>query len=563
LIDDYLDGATPDDVETDLCIIGAGAAGITLAHSFIGTSIRVCIIESGGHTEEPVTQTLSAGNSIGPHPLELSDTRMRAFGGSCNLWGGGCIPLDRSDLERREWVPDSGWPLSWGNLESYYARARSFCGIDDTHGIEDGSFRSRLLRQPPVFDTRKLVNQTFIRTPMIFGDAYRSALERASNIQVLLHANLLELHPSNCGSSVRRATIGALNGRRGSVLARCYVLASGGIENARLLLLSNSVVPHGLGNDRDLVGRYFMDHPCVKLGTLTGAPDRFTAAYHRSQRRKKTAPAFPEICLSPEALQAHDLLKARMRPIPVEGPAPQGVRAMRDLRSVLGARARTRTRARRSRVADGGTVASVGGDCLRDDSAGLRGSAGIGKLSLRVGMGMGDITSAFCRKLASGYTVKSAHVDLYGFFEQAPNRDSRVTLGHETDSLGQRKVLVDWRLTPLDHHTYETAAKVFGTELERVSGGNFQPEPWLQRIGHTPPPVKGTAHHMGTTRMSDDPGQGVVDSQCRVHGIDNLYVAGSSVFPTGGWAFPTFSIVALSMRLADELRSVLPCLPIG
>jgi choline dehydrogenase-like flavoprotein len=141
-----------------------------------------------------------------------------------------------------------------------------------------------------------------------------------------------------------------------------------------------------------------------------------------------------------------------------------------------------------------------------------------------------------------------------GYFEQAPNPNSRITLADERDLLGLPKVCVDWRLTALDRHTYRTAAALFGTELARACDGTYQPAAWLNEDDNTVAQVHTTAHHLGTTRMSDDPRQGVVDHRCRVHGIDNLHIAGSSVFPTGGWAFPTFTVVALALRLADRLR---------
>jgi choline dehydrogenase-like flavoprotein len=180
-------------------------------------------------------------------------------------------------------------------------------------------------------------------------------------------------------------------------------------------------------------------------------------------------------------------------------------------------------------------------------------SESIGRLALQVGLGAGDIVKALGRKIAVRPTVQSRHVELHGFFEQAPNPASRITLSRERDVLGQPKAVVDWQLTALDRHTYRTAATLFGTELARACGGSFQIESWLSEDGAAQ--VHGTAHHMGTTRMADDSRYGVVDRHCRVHGVANLHVAGSSVFPTGGWAFPTFTIVALSLRLAEQLRN--------
>jgi choline dehydrogenase-like flavoprotein len=168
-----------------------------------------------------------------------------------------------------------------------------------------------------------------------------------------------------------------------------------------------------------------------------------------------------------------------------------------------------------------------------------------------------DIAKAMLQKLGSKPTVRSNRVELIGYFEQAPNPDSRVALAEERDVLGLPKVCVDWRLTALDRYTYRTAAALFGAELAGACGGTYQPAAWLSEDDSATAQVHTTAHHLGTTRMSDDPQQGVVDQQCRVHGLDNLHIAGSSVFPTGGWAFPTFTIIALSLRLADQLRTQL------
>lgn len=550
MIVDYLDGSVPTDIEADLCIVGAGAAGIAIARTFIGTSVTVCLVEGGGLSGEEKSQALYEGTSVGCPPFDPGTSRMRVFGGSCNLWGGGCIPLGRQDMSPRDWVPHSGWPLSYDDLEPYYRDAQAYCRID-AHDFSDGSFLGPLARPPLSFDADKLVNQIFARSPILFGQAYRSELDQAPNIKVLLHANLLELVPSPAGSAVLHARIGALDARTGTVRARHYVLASGGIENARLLLLSNSVVPHGLGNDRDLVGRYFMDHPSGTLGTVsTDTPDRLTRPYDRNLG-KGPAPVFPEIGLSNDAQRAHRMLSGRVHPFAVEGTVPKGIRALRSFRAAL-----------RPPVLDEGSVleARLCAALKNGPPSGMDTVAtgeSIGMLALRLGLGVGDIAKAFAHRLIDKPTVKSNHVALVGFFEQAPNPDSRITLGTEVDALGKRKVCVDWRLTSLDRHTYTIAAKLFGNELARACSGSFQLEPWL--IGDTDavPQVHGTAHHLGTTRMSDDPGQGVVDRHCRVHGIGNLHIAGSSVFPTGGWAFPTFTIAALSLRLAETLRALL------
>jgi choline dehydrogenase-like flavoprotein len=548
VIIDYLTGSHPADMEADLCVVGAGAAGIAVAQAFIGTSLRVCLLESGGLAGEQRSQALYEGDSIGPMSFDPGTSRMRVFGGSCNLWGGGCIPLSRQDLSVRDWVPHSGWPIGQEDLAPYYQRALAYCHLDPLD-FGDGSFNSPTPRPPLAFDDGKLVNQVFARTPVLFGDAYRHALEQAPNVDVLLHANLLELEASPDGSTVRQARIGSLDGRRGTVRARHYVLACGGIENARLLLLSNSVVQQGLGNQHDLVGRYFMDHPSGLLGTLTtDAPHRLTAPYER-RHGKHQRPTFPEIGLSPQYQLRHRVLNGRVHPFGVEGPLPRGIRALRELRLAL----------KRSVPDENALLEARLNAAMRNGPAteAIGVPASLGLSALKLGLGIGDIARACLYKLADRPTVASSHVELVGYFEQAPNPDSRITLGHDTDALGQRKVCVDWRLTELDRYTYRSAALLCGSELARTSGGHFQPESWLAEDGNASPQVRGTAHHMGTTRMSVDARSGVVDPHGKVHGMDNLHVTGSSVFPTGGWAFPTLTIVALSLRLADTLRGLL------
>lgn len=474
---------------------------------------------------------------------------MRAYGGTCNLWGRGCIPLG-STLDEREWVPHSGWPLSYEDLEPHYRNARAFCGIE-SHDLGKGSFLTSPELAPLAFDERKLVNRIYAASPILFGSAYWSEFERAPNVQVLLHASATELRAFPGGEAIEEVRIASLEGKRGAIRARHFVLACGGIENARLLLLSDSVAPQGIGNDHDLVGRYFMDHPSGKLGTIfTSHPEAVTRPYDRNQA-KGPAPCHPEISLSEEAQEAHRILNARVRSFAIEGRVPRGIRALRGLKALResGAREEPLTLEERMCVRQNGEP-----QYIREASTTRHGSA---RLALELGLGIGDIAMAFVRKLAGKPTVRTDRVDLVGYFEQTPNPDSRITLGEETDALGQRKVCVDWRLTALDLHTYRTTAPLFGEEIARVCGGRFELEPWLSGEANLVPQVFGTSHHMGTTRMATDPSQGVVDRDCRVHGIDNLHVAGSSVFPTGGWAFPTFTIVALGQRLAGRLRMLL------
>jgi choline dehydrogenase-like flavoprotein len=547
VIIDYLDRSAPGDIQADLCIVGAGPAGIAIARAFIGSNVTVCMIEGGGLAGEDRSQSLYDGESTGDLPLDAGTSRMRVFGGSCTLWGGGCIPFADTDLEPRDWVPDSGWPLRYAELAPWYEKARAFCRIDSAHGFGPGHFDGPSPRQPLDLDPEALVNFIFARSPITFGEAYREELQQAANITVMLHANVMELETTADAGVVTGARIGSLDGRRGRVRARHFVLAAGGIENARILLLSDSVAPAGLGNDRDLVGRYFMDHPSGTIGSVrSDDPDRLTRPYERTIGKVR-APLSPEIGLSFEAQRSHRSLNARVHPFAVEGQVPRGIRALRDVRAAL----------RPPRHSEATLLEARLSAALQNGPGGaaLAVQQNLVISAMRLGLHMGDVVKAVAQKIADRPTVRSDRAELVGFFEQAPQRDSRILLGEDRDTLGLRRVRVDWRLNDLDRHTWRTTTLIAGERLAAACGGRFEPAAWT--LGEASPEVHGTAHHLGTTRMATDPSTGVVDPDGKVHGIANLHIAGSSVFPTGGWAFPTFTIVALSLRLAEQLRVLL------
>lgn len=548
MIIDYLDRTAPADLQVDLCIIGAGPAGLAIAHAFLGTRTTVCLLEGGGLSGEDSSQSLYEGTSAGTQPFDAGTSRMRAFGGSCTLWGGGCIPLADTDLGPRDWVPDSGWPLRYAELAPWYEKARDFCQIDATHRFGEGSFDGPVARPPLDLDPDVMQNFIFARSPVLFGEAYRATMEAARNITVLLHANAMELDTDDDLNAVTHVRIGSLDGRRGSVRARQFVLATGGIENARLLLLSNRVAKQGLGNDHDLVGRYFMDHPSGTLGTIHSKQAEHVSRPYERTIGKLRAPVSPEIGASMSAQARYRMLNARVHPFAVEGELPRGIRALREFRAALRPPLREESALLEARLTAALQNGPVGAAIAPAQNKALT--------ALRLGLHIGDVLRAAAQKASDRPTVPSERVALVGFFEQAPNRDSRITLGDDRDALGLRRVCVDWRLTDLDRHTYRTFTVLTGDRLADACGGRFEPAPWAVDATMEPD-VHGTAHHMGTTRMAASARQGVVDTSGTVHGVPNLHVAGSSVFPTGGWAFPTFTLIALSLRLADHLRTLL------
>ena len=269
-------GAT---IEADVCIAGAGAAGIAIARELAGGNLRVALIEGGGRDLRHRHQALDMGANIGLEGYSLCRSRFRMFGGSTTRWGGQCRPLDALDFEAREGIAASGWPLTRAQLDDHYRRAQAVCNLG-AYDYEPASWSGDERPTLPV-DQRHLAVRIFqFSHPTDFGQAYGAELAAAANVDVYLEANVVEITVEDGARAVSGLRIATLNRRQLRVVAKAYVLACGGIENPRLLLASHSVVERGLGNQRDLVGRYFMDHPYFWVGRFEPAEPRFDRTLH-------------------------------------------------------------------------------------------------------------------------------------------------------------------------------------------------------------------------------------------------------------------------------------------
>ena len=246
--------------ETAVAVIGSGPAGLTIARERAAAGIDVILIESGGFDGDAATQALYDGDNAGVPHEAFDAVRMRFFGGSSNCWGGGCIPFENHDFEKRDWIPHSGWPITRRDLDPLYERALPVCGAGPY--LYDDSVWSRVGQTATDFD-RERVRYCYwqLSAPLRFGEAYRADVEKAPNLKVLLNANATRIALNADGSQVEAIEIKSLSGHTGRVRARHFVVACGGIENARLMLASNDRMPAGAGNGHDAVGRYFMEHP--------------------------------------------------------------------------------------------------------------------------------------------------------------------------------------------------------------------------------------------------------------------------------------------------------------
>jgi choline dehydrogenase-like flavoprotein len=528
-------------VEHDICIIGGGAAGITMAREFIDQPYQVCLLESGGLDFDEVTQSLYTGDNIGLPYYPLNEARGRYFGGSTNLWGGWSRPFDDIDFEYRPWMPYSGWPFTKAELDPYYKRAQKACNLGpfeyDLTYWKDALDQSQLQSLP--FFGDQIVTylwQVIPPTHLRFGEAYRADINQARNINTYLNANVVEIETNDTTQAVTGLRVASLEGKKFWVRAKVFILAAGGIENPRLLLVSNKVQSTGLGNQYDLVGRFFMEHPILRSGkVLLSNP---AALY--TQKNIQVGETFvgAGLGLSKAVQEREQLLNfaTRLKPI-----LPEWVEAVNRLkyriRHAQEPEAFPTVMADRTYKSDTPIMEDLGKVIANFDHIAARALAKLFNKSF--------------------YSRQSNLCRTHLVAEQAPNPDSRITLSRERDRLGLNRVQLDWRLSPIDKYTIQRSQQILAQEFERSGLGQLQIE--ISDDDTSWPTFYGCYHHMGTTRMSTNPRQGVVNEHCQVHGISNLYIAGSSVFPTGGFANPTLTIIAVAIRLADHIKGRMGC----
>lgn len=529
----------------DVCVVGAGAAGIPLALSLSGQGLSVLLLEAGERTQDAKAQAHYEG--------EVADERMhspvhryrlRGLGGSTSLWGGRCMPYDPIDFEERAWVPNSGWPISHDGLLPYYSQANAWA--------EAGRFaydaRTALPSAPPMFagfdsDIVRTHGLERFSCPTDFGKRYRKRLEVARDVRVLHGAHCTGIRLDAAGGSVRFLEVATLAGNRFQVAARSVVLASGGLETARLLLHSSDVAPQGIGNSHDVVGRYYQCHIAGNVGTLVvhGHVNNVRHGYEVAPdgvycRRRMT--------IDPVQQRRHGLLNAvaRLHFPKITDPAHRsGVLSGLVLAKNL--------------------ISYEYGKRLRDTQP--MGSEVLARHILNVMRDPLD-TTAFLAHWVRKRTLahrkfpsvilrnRTNRFSLEVQSEQQPLASSRVHLTDQVDALGMRRLRVDWRYCLADIESVARTLDLISAELARTGVGRFDYQPErleedLMRYGAY------GGHHIGTARMGTDPRTSVVDADCKVHSVDNLYVAGSAVFPTSSQANPTLTIVALSLRLADRL----------
>ena len=503
-------------LEGDLCIVGAGASGITIAHELNNSNLKVLLLEGGGFEYDQQRQELYRGDIIGKPYYPLEAAAVHFFGGTTNHWAGQCSPYEPIDFEKRDWVPHSGWPIARLDLDPFYARAQKVVDLGPyKYDVADWKLGDAD-RVPLLPDSRLVWTKMWqFSPPTRFGRKYRSEIVNSPNVHLFTHANVVEVEVNEGLTTVQSVRVRGFDGKEVRARAKRFVLACHTIQNARLLLASNRQARTGLGNGDDLVGRYFMEHFEMPAGELVLANPQTTKTKIYALDVMRGTPR-GELALTPGAQKENRILNGTVSIEPGD-PADQRKSTFQFIDSAMLTAIR------------------------KWEEGGKKGPHPVA-LALSG------------RAPTSPGSPRFYHLTTRQ--EQAPNPDSRVTLSTEKDALGMPRARLNWQMTDLDKRSMRTFYEVLAREMGRTGTGRVQMRDWLLSDDRTWPSfISGGWHHMGTTRMSADPKQGVVDANCRVHGLANLYIGGAAVYATAGAANPTLTLVALSLRLADHLKT--------
>jgi len=518
MIEDLDDNRLPHSLETDVCVIGAGAAGIIVALLLARRNIDVVLLESGGERHETAIHDLNRC-SFAARPFQGAiDGRFRALGGSTTRWGGQILPMQPIDFEARSWVNASGWPIAFDELVPAYKTALGLVGLGRC--IEsDADVWQSVGRRTPQFGGGELVPyfSRFCPEPDL-SHIHGTEIRRRPNLRCVLHATVTALKAK--GGRIVRAIARNLAGRNVNVHARRFVLCVGGIETPRLLLHPLDDGNHPLWTAWDLIGRFLQDHPCMTCADIVPARRRdlhrlFDNVVHGRTRYR------PQLRLTDEAQRRRRLLQTSCSIIFQSSRGDTVLHVRSAAKELLSGRASRRA---------------------------LQELISFGPLAGRMAW------RAYIRH-------RAFNLDDLGFrlgigCEQEPDPESRVTLSNEVDSMGLRRAQIDWRISTTEIETVAVVAELFKRELETSGIAKVSLDADVAaRSADVAARMIDQNHHNGTARMGATPNEGVVDRDLRVFGTSNLYVCSSAVFPTGSFSNPTHTIIALAIRLAERLCS--------
>ena len=507
-------------LDCDICIIGAGPAGIVLADGLRKTGLQICLTEAGGMLPQSEHAIPSFSEQL--HHSIIVHPRTKYFGGMSNAWGGvralnvGLMPLDPIDFEERPWVPNSGWPFSYEELKPYYECACSLVNGIPSEVFDAQRHSDHLLA---AFDDDFFRScMIYLAKPIRFGQRYRESLSQAQNVRVLLNSYATEIEESQSERRINVIHAAAKNGRKHRVSAGTFVLACGGLETARLMLSSRRKHACGVGNQNDVVGRYYMQHPKGSHGHIALRRNSNPKAYVRgillNDRLMRTC-----VSLSEQRQRREGLLNHRIMLAP--------------LLQLAGSHAAKLYNQLRADVHEG------------QRGKALRRAATAGVIDMQ-----GAVVSTYKSILVS-LPHGTLPYRVINHMEQLPDPCSRIELSRETNRFGVPQIRTRWRINAEEKQSLCRFHELLGENLRRYGIGSLYSRLKPQMDGW--PVSFSSSHDLGTARMNVDPRYGVTDANGGVHGLENLYILGGALFPTGGHAYPTLTIIALALRMAAHL----------
>jgi choline dehydrogenase-like flavoprotein len=536
-------------VRADVCVIGAGAAGITLAIELGRNGIDTLLIPGGGLRYNARYQRLYKGTSDNGTPLERS--RQRRFGGTTAVWGGRCIPFTEIDFEKRSYVNHSGWPIGVPDLTDYYRRSQEHLDIGTTYSYE---VPEALPGEPEHliegFDDEVLITNRVEKfsLPTNLGKKYYKEIAKSPSITTIMHSHMTRLRFAPRAEDVSGIECVTKTGKRFTCEAKTYVLAMGSFEITRHLLHLSTSNPQGVGNRSGLLGKYFMTHLSGVIAEVEINPKLFVL--NRYETDKDGVYCRRRLQLSAQAQRDAGILNFSSF---LHHPPIQDARHRNPVLSLIFLAKGFRAVALRI-PAEYSTALAYGRFGLRDYLPHVRNIVlGIPQLLFHAP----ELVYKRLirrRKLPSIITNnKNNRFSLQYHVEHAPNPDSRLTLSDETAEDGLQRLHVSMQYQDIDVQSIIAAHDIIKERLEQAGVGTVtfvKDDP----VEHIRQQIGFGGHQIGTTRMAVAAEDGVVDPNCKVFGVNNLYVAAPSVFPTASEANPVLTLVALAIRLADHLR---------